>query len=206
MLGPQGCGKGTIGEKLSSLFELPLISVGQILRDLPSSSPYYKDIHISMLKGNLAPNVEVAYVLKAELESGRYSRGFVMDGWARQVDDLNKYDPGFDVVVLLNISEETTLKRLSSRRTCSSCGKVYNVLFNKPKTDNICDVCGNKLIQREDDKEEAIKNRLHIYLTETVPVIEKYRNEGKIVEINAEPSIEEVFRSTVFALANLNIV
>ncbi len=192
MLGPQGCGKGTIGEKLSDIFDLPLVSVGQILRDLPSTNPFYNDIHTAMKQGNLAPNYEVAEILKTELENHKYSKGFVMDGWGRDLDDINKLDPKYDVVILLNISEETSVDRLGSRRTCKDCGKVYNVKFSPSKIDGVCDACGGKLLQREDDKEDAIKNRLNIYKTETLPVVEKYRIEGKIVEINAEPPIETV--------------
>ncbi len=192
MMGPQGCGKGTIGKLLSEGLGTPLISTGEVLRELPHDSSLYKEMDSYMSRGLLAPNDLLAKILKEKVAG---MESYILDGWGRQKSDLAFFDPGFDQVIYLTISKETSLKRLSTRRTCNNCGEIYNIVTKKPKIEGICDLCGGALVQRNDDKEEAIAERLEIFNKETLPVIDYFRQKGLLVELNGEGSPQEVLNA-----------
>jgi adenylate kinase len=200
LVGPQGCGKGTIGNKLSNHLGIPLISAGQILRDLPEQHPRKKEIEYYMEKGELAPQDLVAELLKEETSSDRCNDGFIFDGWGRSLTNLKYYDPGFDKVFYIKISPETSIKRLSFRRTCENCGSIFNIISVPPKVEGICDICGGKLIQRDDDTEDAVRRRLEIFNTETMKVINHFKELGVLVEVDGEGTPEEVFQLVLEAL------
>ena len=200
LIGPQGSGKGTIGKKLSEYFNIPLISTGQVLRDLPLTHPRKKEIEETMEKGELVSQDIVAQLLKEETSKRSAMNGFIFDGWGRTMTDLYYYDPVFDKVVYLDIPEDISINRLLSRRTCDSCGAVFNIISIPPKVSNVCDFCGGKLIQREDDTEDAIKKRLDIFNTETKETIEHFKEEGKLVKIDGKGTPEEVFELVKKAL------
>ncbi|EKD95728.1 MAG: hypothetical protein ACD_24C00364G0002 [uncultured bacterium] len=200
MVGPQGSGKGTIGEMLSELLGVPLISVGETLRDLPTDHPKYNEVHDTISMGNLAPVEIVNGLLKERVSKTDCVNGFIFDGWARRLKDLEYFDPNFDKVVFLNISPETSVKRLSSRRTCENCGRIYNIETVRPRTEGICNVCGGRLLRRKDDEPEAIIKRLEIFNEETTPVIDFFRKKGVLLEINAETAPKEVFENVLRAL------
>lgn len=200
LIGPQGCGKGTVGNMLSDYFGIPLISAGHILREVGEAHPRKREIQDYMARGELVPQDLVADLLREETSKDSCKKGFIFDGWGRTMKDLHFYDPDFDKVILINISPETSVKRISSRRTCDYCGAVFNIVSVPPKIQGICDECGGRLIQREDDTEEAVRRRLEIFNTETSEVIEHFRNEGKLVEIDGEGSPEEVFNLALEAL------
>ena len=197
LLGPQGSGKGTIGKKLSNHLNIPLISAGQILRDLSEQHPRKEEIDLHMEKGELVPQDMVAQLLREETSKERSKNGFIFDGWGRAMIDLEYYDPGFDKVILFNISPEISIKRLSSRRTCESCGAIFNIITVPSKVDGVCDFCGGNLIQREDDTEDAVRRRLDIFNTETVEVINHFRSQGRLIEIDGSGNPEEVFQLTL---------
>ena len=199
-MGPQGSGKGTVGSMLSKHLDIPLISVGHILRELPPEHPRKHEVEDYMERGELLPQELVVGLLKDETSKGLCKNGFIFDGWGRIMDDLRSYNPGFDKVFLIKISPETSVKRLSSRRTCSDCGAIFNVISVPPKLEGVCDICGGKLLQREDDNEDAVKRRLEIFNTETMEVIDYFRETGKLVEIDGEGSPEEVFSLVLEAL------
>lgn len=190
LLGPQGCGKGTIGQMLSEKIGVPLVSVGGLLRLLNSESPYYKTVNDQMEKGVLVDNRLVGTIIKQELDDPKYAKGYIFDGWARQMSDLNVFDPGFDFVVVFEMSRETSIKRISGRRLCEVDGKTYNV-YTLPKEELA--KCPGKLLQREDDTEEAVKRRLEIYYTKTMEVVDYFDKQGKTIHINAEPLPEVIF-------------
>lgn len=202
MMGPQGCGKGTIGEKLSNRLHIPLISSGSLLRDLPESHPRYQEIHQLIDVGELAPQDFVAGLFKSRTSQADCANGFIIDGWGRKPIDLTYYDPGFDKVILLNIAPETSVYRLSGRRTCKKCGKIFNVNSVPPKVAGVCDACGGELYQREDDTEEAIRRRLSIYYTETQEVIDSFKRKGLLAEIDGSGSPEAVLN---LVLTSLNL-
>ncbi len=193
LMGPKGCGKGTIGNMLAEYLGIPVISTGQMLRDLPETHPWYKLFHEQMARGVLADQEKLAKLLRAKIAENAYSKGYILDGWFRTMENVKLFEPPIDVAVLLQISPETSVKRLSSRRTCSNCGAVYNIYSVPPKVEGICDKCGGKLIQREDDTEEAILKRLKIYNEDTREVLEYLRRKCLLKEVSAEGLPAEVF-------------
>jgi adenylate kinase len=190
LIGPQGCGKGTIGQMLSEKIGIPLVSVGGLLRSLASDSPHFKTVHEQMEKGVLVDNHVVGGVLKHELNDPKYAQGYIFDGWARQLSDLDVFDPGFDYIIVFELSRETSIKRISGRRICTLDNKNYNI-FTLPKED--LERCKGHLVQREDDTEEAVKKRLEIYHTATLEVVDYFDRQGKTIHINAEPLPEVIF-------------
>lgn len=190
LMGPQGCGKGTIGKMLSEKIGMPLLSVGDLLRSLTPESPYYQIVKEQMEKGVLVDNHLVGAILKQATDSSEYVKGYIFDGWARQMSDLDVFDPGFDFVVVFEMSRETSIKRISGRRICLADGKSYNI-YTLPKEELA--KCPGELVQREDDTEEAVKKRLDIYYTETMKVVNYFDEQGKTIHIDAEPLPEAVF-------------
>ncbi len=195
MMGPQGCGKGTIGNLISESLNIPIVSTGNILRNIPKNHPWYEAINEQMKKGLLVDQKKVAAFLDEELKKSEYKNGFILDGWYRSMKDIETYEVALDKAFLLTISPETTIKRLSSRRTCSKCGAIYNTITPsmKPKVEGICDKCGGVLEQRQDDTEEVILKRLSIYHNETSDVIKYLKEKGILIEIDGEGPPEEVF-------------
>ncbi|MBU0650067.1 nucleoside monophosphate kinase, partial [Patescibacteria group bacterium] len=184
LLGPQGCGKGTIGQMLSEKTGLPLVSAGELLRAVPPESPYYARIQEHMKQGVLVDIQIIGAILRQELESPKCAQGFILEGWARQMIDLEHYDPKFDFVVVFELSRETSIKRISGRRLCKTDGKTYNI-YTLPK-DELAK-CPGELVQRADDTEEAVKKRLATYYTKTMEVVNYFANQGKTIYVNAEP-------------------
>ena len=197
MMGPQGSGKGTIGEMLSKRLGIPLLSVGQILRDLPETHKKYQELQRIMVEGHLAPQKFVAELLMEEVAQPEYEKGYILDGWGRTMYDLECFDPGFDLVLFLKIAPETSLKRLGNRLTCKKCGRVYNLVSVPPKVAGVCDVCGGELHQREDDTEDAIKKRLSIYYSDTKRVLNHFKGKGILIAVDAEAGPEEVYKSAL---------
>ncbi len=190
LLGPQGCGKGTIGQMLSERMDIPLLSVGEMLRSVDPSSRYYQKVQEDTKNGVLVAEEIVVALLKEELAKEKYRRGVIFDGWGRSMQNLRAFDPGFDFVIVFEMSRETSIKRISGRRLCETDGKTYNIL-TLPKEELA--KCPGKLIQREDDTEEAVKKRLEIYYTQTQEVIDYFDKLGKTIHINAEPLPDEIF-------------
>lgn len=192
LMGPPASGKGTVGELLSEELELPIFSVGQILRDVEEDSPYYEKIHKKMDKGKLVHPPLVAKLLKQEVEKPKYDKGYILDGWMRNLEQKDYFNPHPDFVIFLDISDETVIRRISGRRFCPEDNFSCNIYTLPPESENHCDNCGGDLVQRDDDKEEVVKDRLRLYKEETVPVIEHYRKKGNLVEVDGEPNPEEV--------------
>ncbi len=200
LIGPAGSGKGTIGEMLSDYFHIPQVSVGQMLRELSDSHPWYSTIKKQMEDGVLVDQDKVATLLKEELSKEKYKEGFILDGWFRSMENIRLYFPEIDKFFLLDISPEESIKRLSSRRTCEKCGDIYNLYSNPPKVSDICDECGGRLIQREDDTPKAIQKRLNIFDTDTAEVINYLNEKELLVKIDGEGTPEEVFQLVLRAL------
>jgi len=193
LMGPQGCGKGTQGEKLSGFLNIPLITVGDLLRDLSQTHPRYVELHSVMDKGELAPFDLVAQLIQEKITALNCGSNYILDGWARSLHNLNFFDPNPDLVLVINISRQESVRRVSGRRTCETDGKVYNI-YTLPKEEVA--KCAGNLVQREDDTEDAVNRRLDIYQTETLPVIEYFKKRGtKVIEIDGEQTPEDVFKS-----------
>jgi adenylate kinase len=203
ILGPQGSGKGTQAELVAEKYNLVHVETGKILREIASSDhPLSAEVRRTMNEGKLVSDRILENVLEGVLTSTSKS-GFVFDGTPRDIDQFNLIDKilgrvgqKIDMVILINISENETIKRLSSRRTCEKCGKVYNLLTNPSPGGQKCE-CGGALIQREDDFPDLIKKRLQTYHKETSAVLSKAKSKGILKEINGERPIEEIFDDIV---------
>ena len=190
-VGPQGSGKGTQAKIISEKLGLCHISMGDLLRDVEGELK--KEIHSYQNRGELVPVEIVIKILKQRIEKPDCDEGFILDGFPRneaQAEHLDKIME-IDKVVLIDISNETTIKRLSGRRNCPDCGMIYNVNTEpKPKESEKCDTCGVDLFTRDDDKPEAIQKRLDVYHKETEPILKKYSD--KLVRIDGDQDIEMV--------------
>ncbi len=202
LIGPQGCGKGTVGEKLGEKLNIPLISVGDILRAIPENDPDYTRINDAMKQGILVPQDAVSALIKKRISQDDCANGYILDGWLRNMIDVSFFEPPLDHMIYMKIPRETSLARLSSRRTCSICKKVFNIVSVPPKVEDVCDDCGGKLMQREDDTPVAINKRLDIFYTDTQLVLDYFRNKGILLEVDATPLPNEVFQN-VLTILNL---
>lgn len=200
LIGPAGSGKGTIGEMLSESSSIPILSVGQMLREIPKNHFWYEQINRQMEKGELVDQANVASLLRDRLSNDDYKNGFILDGWFRSMEDVKFFDPGFDKAVYLDIPKEESIKRLSSRRTCEECGDVYNIYYNPPKVEGKCDECGGKLVQRDDDTSDGINERLDIFEEETKKVINYLKKKEILVEIDGVGTPQEIFERVKKAL------
>jgi adenylate kinase len=195
LLGPPGAGKGTVGERLSKILNFPLISTGDLLREnvkektiLGIKAKEYMD------KGELVPDDIVFPVLFERIKKDDCKDGFILDGFPRninQAENLERYfEDGKTKVIYLKADDEFLVKRLSNRRICEKCGAIYHLINLPPKVDGICDKCGGKLIQRDDDKEDVVRNRLNVYHKLTSPLLDYYKNKGILFEVDATQKLE----------------
>jgi len=211
IMGPQGSGKGTQAKLLAKKFGLEYIGSGDILRARQKAGDFTGEKLIKVMgRGELAPSFIVVKILGDELEKLKRNpkiNGFVLDGWTRIIfeailtdEALNWYEWQKNVkVLLIDISRKESFNRLTKRRQCKKCGKVFPWLgeFKKLKR---CDKCEDELITRADDNPEAIKKRLEEFKKETKPAINYYKKQGRLIEINGEQPIENVFRDILKVL------
>ncbi len=196
-LGPPGSGKGTQAKKLSQELGLMHISTGDILRDaVKNQTELGKKAREYMDRGELVPDsIMIALIEEVMPKEG----GFILDGFPRTVPQalaleemLRGYKKDVDKVFLFDLSEEVVVERLSGRLICSQCGAVYHRKYNPPKEEGVCDLCGGKLIQREDDKEEVVRRRYRVYKEQTSPLVEFYQKRNKLIRLDASQDIQEV--------------
>ena len=205
-LGPPGAGKGTQAEIIAKRHGLVKISTGDILREaVKNGTELGKLADGYMKRGELVPDEIMLGLIEEQLAN--IDKGFILDGFPRTVKQAERFDELLErknlplkAVILLGVPDEEIIKRLSARRVCPNCGAVYNLLFTPPKNDEICDVCGTKLVQRKDDNPETIKRRLDVYREQTAPLIDYYQEKGLLVKIDGTgkpekitEAIEEVF-------------
>ncbi len=207
-LGPPGAGKGTQAKKLVQLLGIPQISTGDILREKrKEDSPLGRQIREIMASGKLVPDEIVIEIVKERLSQPDCEKGFILDGFPRTIPQAEALDKvleemgkKLDAVVYIEVPEEELIKRISGRRVCEKCGEEYHIIFKPPKVEGVCDKCGGKLIQREDDKEEVVKKRIEVYNESTAPLIDYYEKKGLLKRINGVAPMEEVFESIKRAL------
>lgn len=192
LLGPPGAGKGTQASRLCETYDLDHVSTGDALRANREMETEYGTPSEYMEAGDLVPDAVVNEVLATALDA---ADGYVLDGYPRNLDQVAFLDDAtdLDVVVFLDVDREELVARLTGRRMCQKCGTSYHVEFDRPETAGVCDDCGDELSQREDDTEETVRNRLDTYDEETQPVIDHYRETGRLVAVDGEGSPEEVF-------------
>ena len=194
LLGGPGAGKGTQAEKLVRDGKLTHIATGDILReevdretDLGIQAKEY------MEKGELVPDELVVNMVEKRLNE---EKGYVFDGFPRTVNQAEALGEvvDLDLVIYIKIDQEEAVRRLSSRRVCSDCGKIYNTIFKKPNREGICDDCGGELYQRSDDSPKVIRERFDTFLEETAPLIEYYREKGLLEEVDGKREPDEINR------------
>ena len=199
-LGPPGGGKGTVAKRLQSEFNIPVISTGVILREaVDKKSKLGMEVENIMSKGGLVPDHIILEIIKERIKQGDCRNGYIFDGFPRNIEqansleklnkELNEY---IDYVFYFEIPFSEIIQRLSNRRVCKKCSTNYNLSFNPPKKDNTCDLCGGELYQREDDKEETIKNRLEVFAKQTIP-LKKYYKEKKLLKVVDANLSEDAF-------------
>lgn len=199
-IGPPASGKGTISRLLSKELNLPLVSTSKLLKEIPKDSPWFEPIRTAMDQGILAPNTVVGKILENEINHSRYEKGYILDGWIRQLSDLNQFDPHPDSVIYLYVDKETSRKRVLGRRVCQKEGHLYNLHSKPPKKEGICDIDGSPLVIRHDDNNEVFKQRYHEFVEKTLPAIEYFRKAGVLIEVEAEDKPQKVFSKVLSKL------
>ncbi|MHA2620688.1 MAG: adenylate kinase family protein [bacterium JZ-2024 1] len=205
-MGPPGAGKGTLGPRLSTAFGVPLIITGDLMREAARRSDALGlKIRSFVDAGELVPDSVVTQVITSAIERPDVvAGGFILDGFPRtlpQAESLSQIlaerARKLDLVLVLEIDEQTAVERLALRRQCPQCGAVYHQRFFPPKQAERCDRCGSGLVQRSDDHPEIIRQRLAVYYQQTAPVIEYYAARGLLGHIRATHSPEGVFQSAM---------
>ncbi len=204
-LGPPGAGKGTQAKRLAQELSLKHISTGDILREaVKNETPLGKKAKEYMDRGELVPDDLIIALIEEVMPEGG---GVIFDGFPRTIaqaealdEMLSRKGMEVDKVILFDVDDDVVVERLSGRRVCSKCGTVYHIKYNPPKNDEVCDVCGTKLVQRDDDKEEVVRNRLEVYRKQTAPLIEYYEGKGILIRLDASRDIEEVYQELLRAL------
>jgi len=208
LLGPPGAGKGTQAKDLVEKYGIPQISTGDILRkNLAEKTPLGLEAKKFMDAGGLVPDAVVIGIVKERLKEADCKTGYILDGFPRTVPQAQELDKALaemktplDKVLSIEVADEELVGRLAGRRTCRGCQQGFHVKFKPPKTDGKCDKCGGELYQRDDDKEEAIKNRLVVYQSSTAPLIDYYKGKGLLRDVNGVGSMPEILARMVTAL------
>ncbi|MDD5086448.1 MAG: adenylate kinase [Candidatus Nanoarchaeia archaeon] len=195
LLGSPGVGKGTYAERISKIYSIPQISTGDMFREaIKNETKVGLEAKSYMDKGELVPDEVTIKIVKERLEKDDCKNGFMLDGFPRtiaQADALSEISK-IDKVLSFVADDEIIIDRLSGRRVCSDCGRIFHVKNIPPKIEGICDICDGKLIQREDDKPESIKKRLDVYKKQTAPLIDYYKEKDILAEIDASKPIEKI--------------
>ena len=201
MLGAPGAGKGTQAKKIAEVCNVPHISTGDIFRanikngtELGAKAQEYMD------KGLLVPDELVCDLVVDRIQQSDCENGYILDGFPRTIPQaqaltnaLNAIGQKMDYAINIEVPDENIIERMSGRRACVGCGATYHVVYNPTKVEGICDVCGEALILRDDDKPETVKNRLNVYHEQTQPLIDYYKNEGILVEVDGTKNMDDVF-------------
>jgi adenylate kinase len=202
-LGAPGAGKGTQAKRLVEKYGIPQISTGDLLRAAVSAGTALgKEAKSYMDRGELVPDSVVLGMVKERLSQDDCKKGFILDGFPRNVAQAEALDKmlaemnmPLDIALNLDVPFDDLMKRLTGRRTCKSCGQMYNVYYSPSKVEGKCDKCGGELFQRDDDKEETIRKRLEVYKAQTEPLIDYYSKKGILKSVSGTGSIDEIFNS-----------
>ena len=208
LVGPPGAGKGTQAQFLASHLSIPKISTGDIFRDNVShGTALGRRAQAYMERGDLVPDEVTIAMVTDRLADEDTQAGFLLDGFPRnvpQAETLKKmllsWDTKLDVVLELVVDDDEVVRRLSGRRTCRRCGRIWHVSFDPPTVAGICDDCGGELFQRDDDREETIRHRLEVYQEQTSPLVSFYADEGTLLGLDATGPVDEITERALSAL------
>lgn len=207
-LGPPGAGKGTQASLLSKTLNIPQISTGDILRSaVRAGTPMGVRAKSFMDSGSLVPDEVVVGIVEERLQEADCASGFILDGFPRTVAQADALDvmlvrlcKQIEHVLSMSVNDEELLTRISGRRMCEKCGKGYHTLFDPPKVEGICDLCGANLYQRDDDKIETMRKRLVEYYNKTAPLIDYYTEKKLLCTISGVGTIDEIQSNIVRGL------
>ncbi|MBT8128244.1 MAG: adenylate kinase [Gammaproteobacteria bacterium] len=196
LLGAPGAGKGTVAKLLTKMDGSVQISTGDILRGaVAAGTELGKKAEAAMKAGDLVSDDLIMGIMEERLKEDDCKAGYLLDGFPRTIPQadalkvlLEKMGEKLDFAVEIDVPREVILDRLTTRRTCSDCGEIYNVKSNPPKVEGVCDKCGGAVVQRDDETEEAINNRLNVYNEQTAPLVDFYKNEGMLLSVKATSS------------------
>jgi adenylate kinase len=208
LLGPPGAGKGTQARALAALWGIPQVSSGDLLRavvredsDLGREAASYMD------RGQLVPDELVLKLIAERLKNKDARKGFILDGFPRNVSQAEALGKGLDRVglkldkaVAVIVPDEEIVKRISGRRTCAKCNAMYHIAFEPPAKPGVCDKCGGELYQREDDAEETVRERLKVFAEATRPLLDHYGQQGLLAQVDGVGSTDEVEKRILSAV------
>lgn len=212
LLGAPGAGKGTQATFIKEEFKIPHISTGDIFRaNIRENTPLGIKAKEFINEGKLVPDELTIDLVKDRLLQEDCKNGFLLDGFPRNLNQadalklfLKEHDMDLDAVVDIEVDKNALVRRISGRRMCKDCGASYHIIFKKPKVEGICDICGGQLYQRDDDKEETVLKRIGVYEKETSPLIDFYRNENLLIEIDGNRNVEEITNDILSILRSKN--
>jgi len=196
LLGAPGAGKGTVAKLLTKLDGSVQISTGDILRGaVAAGTELGKQAESAMKAGDLVSDDLIMGIMAERLKEDDCKAGYLLDGFPRTIPQaealkvmLAEMGETLDCAVEIDVARDIILDRLTTRRTCTGCGEIYNVKSNPPAVEGVCDKCGEPVVQRDDETEEAISNRLEVYNDQTAPLVGFYKNEGLLLSVNATSS------------------
>lgn len=205
MLGAPGAGKGTQAKKIAAKYGIPHISTGDIFRaNIKEGTELGKKAKTYMDQGLLVPDELVVDLVVDRLSQADCKKGYVLDGFPRTIPQAESLDAALakigekmEYAIDVDVPDENIINRMGGRRACVGCGATYHVEFNPAKVEGICDVCGEKLILRDDDKPETVQKRLRVYHEQTQPLINYYTKAGILKEVDGTVDMEDVFRNIV---------
>ncbi len=208
LVGPPGAGKGTQAQFIASHLAIPKVSTGDIFRyNVSAGTELGRQAKSFMERGDLVPDEVTVAMVASRLQEDDALSGFLLDGFPRnvpQAETLKKmladWGMRLDLVLELVVDHDEVIRRLSGRRTCRKCGRVWHVAFDPPSVSGKCDECGGELFQRDDDREETIRHRLEVYEQQTQPLISYYADEGTLLGIDATGPVEDVTDRALVAL------
>jgi adenylate kinase len=202
-LGPPGAGKGTLALRAVDILKVLHVSTGSIFRSaVAAGSPLGLKVKAIMDAGKLVDDDTTIELVRERLAQDDVQNGYILDGFPRtipQAQALAEFSK-VDKVINFDLPDSAVLERLGGRRVCKSCGYNFHMLFNKPAKDGVCDHCGGEVYTRPDDSQESIQKRLEVYRAQTFPLIEYYRSEGLLLDMDASPMIDEmigIFKQTL---------
>ena len=203
LLGPPGAGKGTQAKSISNRYSIPHISTGDIFRkNISENTPLGIEAKGYIDNGQLVPDEVTINMVKDRLQQDDCKNGYLLDGFPRTVHQaealqefLNNRNESLDTALLIEVPKDFILERMTGRRVCPSCGASYHIKFNQPKILGKCDLCGSDIVQRKDDTEETVKERLDVYEQQTQPLIDFYKEKNLLSVVDGTKAINEVFES-----------